>query len=119
MNLVLEQWPFLLQTSQLMHHYETLMGFNLSIRVEEYANRHGMTVYQFDKSNGLAAVRHMATQLKAVAERNHNMLPQSISSMLLLPGLLKEPEQIFYKNYDVSFYCITQQEINFFINNFD
>jgi hypothetical protein len=102
MNLIMEQWPFLLLEDRLLHHFETLMGFNLERRMETFFNQQGILVYSHAVAKGNAAVKQMAVQLEAAAKHQHSVLPKSAGSMLLLPGLLKESDQFLYKNYDVS-----------------
>ena len=90
MNLVMEQWPFLLQEDHLLCHFETLMGFNLVHRMESFFDQRGMAVFSLAQAKGCAAVKQMAVQLDAVAKHVHNVLSKTAGSVLLLPGLLKE-----------------------------
>jgi hypothetical protein len=102
MNLVREQWPFLLVADELLKHFEILMGFNLVTRIDSFLDNLGMVVYSCAMAKGSAQIKQLAVQLEAAAKHLQNVLPKIAGSLLLLPSLLKESEQFLFKNYDVS-----------------
>jgi hypothetical protein len=102
-NLVKDQWPFLLTSEGLLNHFGQLMGFSLAERVDKFFGEKGAVLYKYVKSKQCNnQIKEMTLKLSAASKQMKNEVAKNFGSAILLPALLKEAPDDLYKNYDVS-----------------
>jgi hypothetical protein len=102
-NLVKDQWPFLLTSDGMLNHFGQLMGFSLAERVDKFFGEKGAVLYKYAKSKQCnSQIKEIRLKLSAASKLMKNEVAKNFGSAILLPALLKEAPDDLYKNYDVS-----------------
>ena len=97
-----EQWPFLLQPTFMVTHFNVLMGFDLWDLADAFFDSKGLTLFNYGLNQGPTSVQRLCALLSSVSRQQQNDSAKTIGCVLLLPGLLKEDSSEIFKSLEVT-----------------
>jgi hypothetical protein len=89
-----EEWPYLVTPTGLLRHFDALLGFDLSGRLQKNFSTKGRLVLDYAQLRGRQEAKVTAAMLEARSKVLKNDLPLTFGSFLLLCHLLKEDQHL-------------------------
>lgn len=97
------EWPFLLEESYMLQHYQNLMKQDIREIFSEGIKVKGKKIYDFMKTkSSTPSIAKVLTEIEFSKELLQNLTPETTGSFLLLMAYFKEERENLFQTFKVS-----------------